>query len=83
MARRQSTTQRSGGSAVDCGKAVKTAWDLEGLEPNTFFPIPASAVFARRVGEGDTAKADSKRLAGVSGTLARQGRGKPTYGNVT
>ena len=31
----------------------KTAWDLEGLEPNTFFPVPASVVFARRVGEGD------------------------------
>ena len=24
----------------------KTAWDLERLEPNTFFPIPASVVFA-------------------------------------
>ena len=41
--------------AVDFGH--KTAWDLEGLEPNTFFPVPASVVFARRVGEGDTAKA--------------------------
>ena len=29
----------------------KTAWDLEKLEPNTFFPIPASVVFAKRVGE--------------------------------
>ena len=29
----------------------KTAWDLEGLEPNTFFPVPASVVFARRTGE--------------------------------
>ena len=27
------------------------AWDLEGLEPNTFFPVPASVVFARRSGE--------------------------------
>ena len=41
--------------AVDFGH--KTAWDLEGLEPNTFFPIPASVAFARSVGEGDTAKA--------------------------
>ena len=24
----------------------KMAWDLEGLEPNTFFPVPASVVFA-------------------------------------
>ena len=29
----------------------KTAWDLEGLEPNTFFPVPASVVFATRSGE--------------------------------
>ena len=35
--------------AVDFG--YKTAWDLERLEPNTFFPIPASVAFARRVGE--------------------------------
>ena len=29
----------------------KMAWDLEGLEPNTFFPVPASVVFALRSGE--------------------------------
>ena len=28
----------------------KTAWDLEGLTPNNFFPIPASVAFARRLG---------------------------------
>ena len=37
--------------------AHKRAWDLERLEPNTFFPVPASVVFARRVGEGDEATA--------------------------
>ncbi len=39
--------------AVDFG--FKTAWDLEGLEPNTFFPVPASVVFARRNSEGGKA----------------------------
>ena len=29
----------------------KMAWDLEGLEPNNFFPVPASVVFAKRTGE--------------------------------
>ena len=29
----------------------KTAWDLEKLEPNSFFPIPASVVFAKNQGE--------------------------------
>ena len=35
--------------AVDFGH--KMSWDLEGLEPNTFFPVPASVVFAKRTGE--------------------------------
>ena len=30
----------------------KTAWDLERLQPNTFFPVPASVVFAARRGVG-------------------------------
>ena len=34
---------------VDFGH--KAAWDLEQLEPNNFFPIPASVAFARRAGE--------------------------------
>ena len=33
---------------VDFGS--KAAWDLEKLEPNTFFPIAAAVVFARRTG---------------------------------
>ena len=36
-----------GNVLVDFG--CKAAWDLERLEPNTFFPVPASVVFARRV----------------------------------
>ena len=34
----------------------KTAWDLERLEPNTFFPVPASVVFAKRLRAGDGAQ---------------------------
>ena len=41
--------------AVDFG--FKTAWDLEQLEPNSFFPVPASVVFARRSGEDGKATA--------------------------
>ena len=36
--------------AVDFG--FKAAWDLEGLKPNTFFPVPAAVVFAKRKGAG-------------------------------
>ena len=34
----------------------KAAWDLEGLTPNNFFPIPASVVFATWVGPDADAK---------------------------
>ena len=35
----------------------KTAWDLEPLEPNTFFPIASCVVFAERKGENAVATA--------------------------
>ena len=38
------------GAGLPIDFTFKTAWDLERLEPNTFFPVPASVVFARRVG---------------------------------
>ena len=46
--------QKSTTLAVDFG--CKRAWDLEPLEPNTFFPVPASVVFAKRLGVGDKAR---------------------------
>ena len=36
------------GSSVQVDFNIKMAWDLEPLEPNSFFPIPASVVFARK-----------------------------------
>ena len=35
--------------SVDFG--YKSTWDLERLEPNTFFPVPSCVAFARRTGE--------------------------------
>ena len=46
----------------------KPAWDLEKLEPNTFFPVAASVVFAKRLG------ADS--LAGPLGGRVERWLGK-------
>ena len=40
---------------------VKPAWDLEKLKPNTFFPVPASVAFARRVPPSPVAKQRSAR----------------------
>ena len=36
--------------------SFKTAWDLERLQPNTFFPVPSSVVFAKYLGLAERAK---------------------------
>ena len=43
--------RRTPGRALAVNFAYKTAWDLERLEPNTFFPVASCVVFAERVGE--------------------------------
>ena len=37
------------GPSVHVDFTLKPAWDLERLEPNTFFPLPAAVVFARKL----------------------------------
>ncbi|MCY4108592.1 MAG: N-6 DNA methylase [Chloroflexi bacterium] len=44
-------TDKRTGRRLSVDFAWKTAWDLERLQPNSFFPIPASVVFAERVGQ--------------------------------
>ena len=52
--------------AVDFGH--KTSWDLERLEPNTFFPMPASVFFAKRaVGGGKPLGGVVEQWSGVAG----------------
>ena len=49
----------------------KSAWDLERLEPNTFFPVPSCVAFARRTGEAGGAVALSgsvERWTGEAGS---------------
>ena len=45
-------TDRRTGRKLAVDFRCKTAWDLERLQPNTFFPVPASVVFAARRGVG-------------------------------
>ena len=42
--------KRIPGRVLSMDFGFKMAWDLEGLEPNDFFPVPASVVFAERIG---------------------------------
>ncbi len=43
----------------------KPSWDLERLKPNTFFPVPASVAFARRVVAEGANDPPAKPLAGT------------------
>ncbi len=45
------------GQGVQVDLTLKSAWDLERLEPNTFFPVPASVVFARKLSQDTHGKA--------------------------
>ena len=51
---------RKTGPSVQVDFTFKSAWDLEQLKPNSFFPIPASVVFARKLSQD----ASGKPLAG-------------------
>ena len=53
---------------------LRPAWDLERLEPNTFFPIPASVAFARKL----PSMAKGKPLAGS----VERWQGRAGAGNV-
>ena len=59
----------------------KTAWDLEGLTPNNFFPVPASVVFATWVGSDDAAKGHPLR-GSVERWLGPAGSANVTRGLV-
>ena len=47
--------------------ALKTAWDLEQLEPNTFFPVPSSVVFGKRYGPDGSARPLGRKRRAVAG----------------
>ena len=52
--------ERNRAQSVQVDFGYKPAWDLERLEPNTFFPVPASVVFATKL----PADTPGKALAG-------------------
>ena len=65
---------RKTGPSVQVDFTFKSAWDLEQLKPNSFFPVPASVVFARRLSQD----ASGKPLAG----RVERWRGSPGADNV-
>ena len=89
-----SAAKSNAGLTVDFG--YKMAWDLEKLEPNTFFPITAAVVFAKRTGGvgraspltgqverwtgSPGAHADRRNRAAITDTSER---GDSPYGGLT
>ena len=58
------------GMVLSVDFTFKTAWDLEQLEPNTFFPVPASVIFSQRCGPVNLARplaGDVERWTGEAG----------------
>ncbi len=55
------------GRALNVDFSHKRAWDLERLEPNTFFPVPACVAFAR-LGKTAPLSGDVERWIGKAGS---------------
>ena len=58
------------GPGVRVDFTLAKAWDLERLEPNTFFPVPSSVVFAK----APRARGGGEAAGGRGGAVARRGR---------
>ena len=59
------------GPSVQVDFSLKLAWDLERLEPNSFFPVPASVVFALKLPQDASGKplaSSVERWRGNAGT---------------
>ena len=55
------------GPSVQVDFTLKPAWDLEQLKPNTFFPVPASVVFARKLSQEASGKTPGRLGRAVAG----------------
>ena len=68
---------RSSDYTLSVDFSYKTPWDLESLEPNDFFPIASSVVFARslgRTGSPTPLPRDVERWTGSPGPYAKRGK---------
>ena len=60
----------------------KAAWDLERLEPNTFFPIPSCVVFARNTGQSGLAEPLTENVENWRGPAGAE-TPRRTLSNIT
>ena len=60
---------------VNADLSLRLPWDLEQIDPNTFFPVPSCVVFARCAGDHQTAQQLPKR---ATLWLGKEGQAAPT-----
>ena len=63
---------RKSGPSVQVDFTLNSAWDLEQLKPNDFFPVPASVVFARKLSPDASGKplaGSVERWSGIAGAI--------------
>ena len=71
---------RKSGPSVSVDFTFKPAWDLEQLKPNSFFPIPASVVFARKLSQDVSGKPLAGSVERWRGTAGAEDARRETAG---
>ena len=75
------TRGRGAKSGVSVDFRFKTPWDLDNLDPNDFFPMPGSVIFARRVAKSsdlETNRESARPLAPGEVEIWRGATGTPS-----
>ena len=73
---------RKSGPSVSVDFTFKPAWDLEQLKPNSFFPIPASVVFARKLSQDVSGKPLAGSVERWRGTAGAEDVRRETAGII-
>lgn len=77
------TKGRGAKSGISVDFQFKTPWDLDNLEPNDFFPMPGSVVFARRVAQSSDMETNRKSARPLAPGKVEIWRGKTDTPSVT
>ena len=69
--------------AISVDFQAKTPWDLDNLEPNTFFPMPSSVVFAQAKGKNSDTKEHAAKAKSLAPGQVEIWRGRTDTPKVT
>lgn len=69
--------------AISVDFQTKTPWDLDNLEPNTFFPMPSSVVFAQAEGKNSDTKEHAAKAKALAPGQVEIWRGRTDTPKVT